>query len=48
MAEFQFPLRDMSFVLYELFKADAIWQSLPKLAENVDRETADAILQECS
>ncbi|NQY35657.1 MAG: acyl-CoA dehydrogenase C-terminal domain-containing protein [Alteromonadaceae bacterium] len=48
MAEFQVPLRDMSFVLYELFKADEIWQSLPKLAENVDRETADAILQECS
>ncbi|NQY64347.1 MAG: acyl-CoA dehydrogenase C-terminal domain-containing protein [Alteromonadaceae bacterium] len=48
MADFQVPLRDMSFVLYELFKADEMWQSLPKLAENVDRETAEAILQECS
>lgn len=48
MAEYQVPLRDMSFVLYDVFKSDELWQSLPKLAEHVDRDTADAILQECA
>ena len=48
MADYQVPLRDMSFVLYELFKADDIWKTMPKLAEQVDKETAEAILQECA
>ncbi len=48
MAEYQVPLKDMSFLLYDVFKSDEIWQSLPKLAERVDKETADAILQECA
>ena len=48
VAEYQVPLKDMSFLLYEVFKADAMWQQLPKLAEQVDRDTADAILQECA
>ena len=38
----------MSFILYDVFKADQLWQSLPALAETVDRDTADAILQECA
>jgi len=38
----------MSFLLYDVFKNDVLWQSLPKLAEHVDKETVDAILQECS
>ncbi len=38
----------MSFLLYDVFKADVLWQGLPKLAEHVDRETVDAILQECT
>jgi len=38
----------MSFLLYDVFKNDVLWQNLPKLAEHVDKETVDAILQECS
>ena len=48
MADYQVPLKDMSFLLYDVFKNDVLWQSLPKLAEHVDRETVDAVLQECS
>ena len=46
VAEYKVPLNDMSFLLYEVFKADRMWQKLPELAKNIDRETADAILQE--
>ncbi len=48
MAEYKVPLKDMSFLLYEVFKADDMWQKLPKLAEQVDKDTAQAILQECA
>ena len=48
MAEYKVPLKDMSFLLYEVFKADEMWQKLPKLAEQVDKDTAEAILQECA
>jgi len=48
MADYRVPLKDMSFLLFDVFKADAMWQSLPKLAENVDKDTAEAILQECA
>ncbi|WP_417513497.1 acyl-CoA dehydrogenase C-terminal domain-containing protein [Marinobacter sp.] len=46
MADYQAPLRDMRFILNEVFDAPALWASLPKVAENVDPETADAILEE--
>jgi len=48
VAEYKVPLKDMSFLLYEVFKADEMWQKLPKLAEQVDKDTAEAILQECA
>ena len=48
MADYRVPLRDMSFLLYEVFKTDQMWQNSPILAERVDRDTADAILQECA
>jgi len=48
VADYRVPLRDMSFLLYEVFKTDQMWQQLPTLAERVDRDTADAILQECA
>lgn len=48
MAEYKVPLKDMSFLLYEVFQADKMWQKLPKLAQQVDKETAQAILQECA
>ncbi len=46
MADYQAPLRDMRFVLNEVFDALSLWASLPKIAENVDPDTADAILEE--
>jgi alkylation response protein AidB-like acyl-CoA dehydrogenase len=48
VAEYQVPLKDMNFLLFDVFKNDVLWQSLPKLADHVDRETVDAILQECA
>ena len=46
MADYQAPLRDMSFVLNEVFEAGKLWAQLPDLAETVDEETANAILEE--
>ena len=46
MAEYSAPLRDMRFVLNEVFQAGQLWASVPGLAEVVDPETADAILEE--
>ncbi len=48
MADYRVPLKDMGFLLFDVFKAEAMWQQLPTLAERVDRETAEAILQECA
>jgi alkylation response protein AidB-like acyl-CoA dehydrogenase len=46
MPEYTAPLRDMRFLLNEVFEADKLWASMPRLAEAVDAETADAILEE--
>ena len=46
MAEYQAPLRDMRFLLNEVFDAPGQWASLPGLSESADPETADAILEE--
>lgn len=48
MADYQVPLKDMSFLLFEVFNADKMWQQTPQLAEQVDKDTAEAILQECA
>ena len=48
MADYQVPLKEMNFLLYDVFNVEAVWQTLPGLAEHVDRETCDAILQECA
>jgi len=48
MAEYKAPLADMNFLLYQVFNADKMWQELPQLSEQVDQETAIAILQECA
>jgi len=48
LADYQAPLKDMNFLLYDVFSMEAMWQSMPNLAEHVDRETAQAILQECA
>ena len=47
MAEYKAPLRDMRFVLNEVFEADKLWSSLAGLQGAVDVETAEAILEEC-
>ncbi|MGP4954197.1 acyl-CoA dehydrogenase C-terminal domain-containing protein [Pseudomonas helleri] len=48
MPEFNAPLRDMRFMLHEVFQAPALWARLPALAEHVDGDIADAILQEAA
>ena len=46
MADYNAPLRDMRFVLNEVFEVSKLWAQLPGLAEVVDEETAVAILEE--
>ncbi|MHA6495088.1 acyl-CoA dehydrogenase C-terminal domain-containing protein [Pseudomonas borbori] len=46
MADYKAPLRDMRFVLNEVFEVSKLWAELPALAEVVDEETASAILEE--
>ena len=48
MPEYNAPLRDMRFVLHEVFDAPTLWARLPALAGSVDAETADAILEEAA
>lgn len=48
MAGYQAPLRDMRFVLHEVFAAERLWSRLPALAGAVDAATADAILEEAA
>ncbi len=46
MADYKAPLRDMRFVLNEVFEAPRLWAGLPALADVVDADTAEAILEE--
>ncbi|WP_122428128.1 acyl-CoA dehydrogenase C-terminal domain-containing protein [Pseudomonas viridiflava] len=46
MADYKAPLRDMRFVLNEVFEVSKLWAQLPALDETVDAETVDAILEE--
>ncbi|WP_027896185.1 acyl-CoA dehydrogenase C-terminal domain-containing protein [Zestomonas thermotolerans] len=46
MADYKAPLRDMRFVLNEVFDVAKLWAELPALAETVDAETAAAVLEE--
>ncbi|KAF0808746.1 acyl-CoA dehydrogenase [Alcanivorax sp. S71-1-4] len=48
MPEYHAPLRDMRFLLHDLFDAPARWAGLPALAGQVDADTADAILEEAA
>ena len=47
MSSYQAPLQDMEFLLFDVFKSEHFWQSLPSLNEYLDKETALAILHEC-
>ena len=46
MSDYKAPLRDMRFVLNEVFQVSRLWARLPGMAEVVDEETAAAILEE--
>ncbi|HDS1680619.1 TPA: acyl-CoA dehydrogenase C-terminal domain-containing protein [Pseudomonas putida] len=46
MADYKAPLRDMRFVLNEVFNVAELWAQLPELAEAVDAQTAMAVLEE--
>ncbi|WP_018928310.1 acyl-CoA dehydrogenase C-terminal domain-containing protein [Pseudomonas umsongensis] len=46
MSDYKAPLRDMRFVLNEVFEVSRLWARLPGLAEVIDEETAAAILEE--
>lgn len=48
MSDFNPRLRDFRFVLHEVFNAGQVWAGLPQLAETLDVETADAILEEAA
>ena len=48
MTTYTAPLRDMRFVLHDVFNAPALWARLPALAERIDADTADAILEEAA
>ncbi|NJN52166.1 MAG: acyl-CoA dehydrogenase [Gammaproteobacteria bacterium] len=45
MADYQPPLRDMEFVLFDLLRADDTWQSIPALADTT-RDLVRAVLEE--
>ena len=46
MSDYKAPLRDMRFVLNEVFQVSRLWAQLPGLADVIDEETAAAILEE--
>lgn len=46
MTDYQAPLQDMAFLLNQVLKAPEFWQRCDALRENIDSETADAILSE--
>lgn len=48
MSDYRAPLKDMQFLLHEVFQAEQLWQSFPKLTDVIDKETANAILSEAA
>ena len=46
MSQYQAPLQDMQFNLFDLWQVQKFWESQPKLAELLDQDTASAILEE--
>ncbi|MCO7055718.1 acyl-CoA dehydrogenase C-terminal domain-containing protein [Pseudomonas juntendi] len=46
MSDYQAPLRDMQFILNEVFKASKLWGQFPALHDFIDADTAEAILNE--
>ena len=48
MPAYTAPLKDLRFVLHDVFEGPALWARLPGLAETVDADTADAVLEEAA
>ena len=46
MSQYNAPVKDMNFVLFDVFNVDQYWQSNPSLGEAIDVDTAKAILEE--
>jgi len=46
VSDYQAPIKEMQFLLHEVFEVEHLWSTIPTLAEVIDRETADAILVE--
>ncbi|CAI8858553.1 3-methylmercaptopropionyl-CoA dehydrogenase [Pseudomonas sp. IT-P253] len=46
MSDYKAPLRDIRFVLNEVFEVSRLWATMPAMAEVVDEETAHAVLEE--
>jgi alkylation response protein AidB-like acyl-CoA dehydrogenase len=46
MSEYKAPLEDIRYIMNDVFDIPGLWQSMPRLAEAIDPETADAILEE--
>ena len=48
MPQYNAPLRDLRFVLHQVFDGPGLWARLPALAGHIDADTADAILEEAA
>ena len=46
MADYKAPLKDIRFVMNEVFGAEQLWASLAGTKDTIDIETADAVLEE--
>ena len=47
-SQYQAPLSDMAFQLFDVWQVQQHWQQVPALAEQLEPETAHAILQEAA
>ena len=47
-SQYQAPLSDMQFQLFDVWQVQQHWQQVPALAEQLEPETAQAILQEAA
>ena len=48
MTNYRPPLDDIRFILTDVFDIPALWQRLPALADLIESDTADAILEEAA
>ncbi|WP_197472893.1 acyl-CoA dehydrogenase N-terminal domain-containing protein, partial [Oleiphilus sp. HI0123] len=46
MAEYKAPLKDIRFVMNEVFGVEQLWASLAGTKDTIDIDTADAVLEE--